>query len=115
MIKCQNGTANLKHYEEEIFMKYALMNTLVKLDGSTQPFSKFNGWLTEVNSYMSKIGPAVAGIAIAICVLMICLSDQRGTKEYIKKIVIITIAVSLLANITLLLAWGSNVVKYFFS
>lgn len=96
-------------------MKYALSNTLVKLATATGPFAKFESWLKDVNTHMIKIGPAIAGISIAICVLMLCISDQRESKAYIKKIVTITIAVSLLANITLLLQWGSNVVQYFFA
>lgn len=98
-------------------MKYVLSNTLVKLAGSgTGVFDKFQGWLDEVNKSMVKIGPAVAGISIAIAVLVICLSsDIRQTREQVKKIITIVIAVSLLANITLLLSWGSNIVQYFFS
>ena len=97
-------------------MKYALTNALVKLAGSgTGVFDKFQSWLDEVNKHMVKIGPAVAGISIAIAVLYICLSsDTRQTKEQVKKIITIVIAVSLLANITLLLQWGSGVVSYFF-
>lgn len=87
--------------------------TRVQLATGTEPFDKFSKWLDEINVYMGKIGPAVAGIAIAIAVLYICLGDERKVKENFKKIIVAVIAVSLLSNVTNLLSWGSSIVQYF--
>ena len=97
-------------------MNYALTNTLVRLAGSaTGPFGKFSTWLSDINKSMVVIGPAVAGICIAICVVLIAISNDRDTGRHFKKIIVILLAAACLANVTLLIEWAGNLVQYFFS